>query len=236
MSHRHEMVMAMPSIRSFARLASPPRMLVEVGAGGGDAQGERSMSRWAMAVIGVAFFAVALVVAVVESHLWPATAGSVVGSTLVIYAVSVVVPLIVWAVGRFQWQRAIAPVVVWGILLVVVGTSHVLATAIKALGPSLPAMLASFMQNPAVKEGFKKGFVTSATKSCVDTARSKNTPLSDTQLEAYCACTATQMVDTLTAEDMMELVRGGDELPPEVRSKIAAIVARCREETLGAGE
>ena len=56
------------------------------------------MSRWAMAVIGVAFFAVALVVAVVESHLWPATAGSVVGSTLVIYAVSVVVPLIVWAV------------------------------------------------------------------------------------------------------------------------------------------
>jgi hypothetical protein len=39
------------------------------------------------------------------------------------------------------------------------------------------------------------------------------------------------MVDTLTVEDMAELVRGGDDLPPDVRSKIGAIVARCRAET-----
>jgi hypothetical protein len=42
------------------------------------------MSRGAMVAIGVAFFAVALLVAVVESHLWPVTAGSVVGATLAI--------------------------------------------------------------------------------------------------------------------------------------------------------
>ena len=190
------------------------------------------MSRWSMAVVGVAFFAVALLVAVVEAYLWPATAGSLVGATLAIYGLSVVVPLIVWAVGRFQWQKATAPVVVWGILLVVVGTSHVLATAIKTLGPSLPAMLASLLENSAVKEGFKKGFVKSATQSCVDTARAKNSPLPDAKLEAYCACTATQMVDTLSIEEMAELMRGGDDLPPPIRSKINAIVARCRAETL----
>jgi hypothetical protein len=66
----------------------------------------------------------------------------------------VVVPLIVWA--------AIAPVIVWGILLVVVSTGHVLAIGVTSLGPSLPALLASLLQNPVVKEGFKKGFVTSA--------------------------------------------------------------------------
>jgi hypothetical protein len=189
------------------------------------------MSRGAMVAIGVLFFGLALLVAVVESHLWPATAGSVGGATLAIYAVSVVVPLIVWAVARFQLEKAIAPVIVWGILLVVVSTGHVLAIGVTSLAPSLPALLASLLQNPAVKEGFKKGFVASAAKSCIDTARSRNTPLSDTQLEAYCACTATQMVDTLTSEEMVELMRGGDDLPPDVRSKIGAIVARCRAET-----
>jgi hypothetical protein len=192
------------------------------------------MARWAIAAIGVAFLAVAVSVAVVESRLWPATAGSVVGATLAIYGVSVVVPLIVWAVGRFQLEKAIAPVIVWGILLVVVSTGHGLAIGVTSLGPSLPALLASLLQNPAVKEGFKKGFVTSATKSCIDTARSKNTPPSDTQLEAYCGCTATQMVDSLTSAEMVELMRGGDDLPPDVRSKIGAVVARCRAETFGA--
>jgi uncharacterized membrane protein YphA (DoxX/SURF4 family) len=70
------------------------------------------MARWAIAAVGVAFLSVALMVAVAESHLWPATAGSVVGATLAIYGVSVVVPLIVWAVGRFQLEEAIAPVIV----------------------------------------------------------------------------------------------------------------------------
>jgi hypothetical protein len=95
-------------------------------------------------------------------------------------------------------------------------------------------MLASLLENPTVKEGFKRGFVTSATKSCIETARSKNTPLSDPELEAYCSCTATQMVDTLTVEEMAELVRNGDDLAPAVQSKISAIVARCRAETLDA--
>jgi hypothetical protein len=192
------------------------------------------MARWAIAAIGAAFFAVALIVAVVESRLWPTTAGSVVGAALAIYGVSVVVPLIVWAVSRFQLQKAVAPAVVWGILLVVVSTAHVLAIGVKALGPSLPAILDALLQNPAVKEGFKKSFVPSATESCIDTARSKNTALSDTQLEAYCGCTATQMADTLTVEEMAELVRGGDDLPPAMRSKIGAIVARCRAEALDA--
>jgi hypothetical protein len=96
------------------------------------------MSRGVVAAIGVAFIAIALMVALAESHFWPATAGSLVGTTLEIGGVSVVVPLIVWAVDRFQWQKAAAPVVVWGILLVVVSTAHVLATGVRALGPGLP--------------------------------------------------------------------------------------------------
>jgi hypothetical protein len=42
------------------------------------------------------------------------------------------------------------------------------------------------------------------------------------------------MVDTLSIEEMAELLRGGDDVPPPIQSKISAIVARCRAETLAA--
>jgi hypothetical protein len=186
------------------------------------------MSRSALVTTSLLLLAAALLVALAEGYFQSLSVGSVVVATAAIYGVSAVVPLIIWAFGRFRLQKAIVPVATWGVLLVLVGTAHGLAAVAAARAPGLAAMLAGFLEIPAVKEGFREGFVASATQSCIATAKAKSTTLSDVQLAAYCACTATQMVDTLTTQEMVDLMRSSDALPPALRSKLFAITATCR--------
>jgi hypothetical protein len=186
------------------------------------------MSRAAVAITSLLLLASALLVALAEGYFQPLSVRSVAVATASIYGVSAVVPLIIWACRRFRLQKAMLPFAAWGVLLILAATAHGLAVVVATRAPNLASVLAAFLEIPAVKEGFRQGFVASATQSCIATAKAKNTSLSEVQLEAYCDCTATQMVDTLTTQEMVELLRSGDVMPPALRSKLLSIAATCR--------
>lgn len=178
------------------------------------------MSRATIVAASILFFAVALVVEIGRSFIEPAPLGAVVASAIAVYAVSAVIPLVIWAFGRFRSQKAIIPVAVWGVLLVLVSGASV---AKANFAPLLTALL----ENPDVKKGFREGFISSARKSCITSARSQAPSLSDAQIESYCGCTAAEMADKFTPAEMVDLARY-NELPPEIRGKIVAIAAKCR--------
>ena len=171
------------------------------------------MSRATVVAAFILFFAAAFAVEIVRSFIQPAPLGATVGGAIEIYAVSAVIPLIIWAFGRFRLQKAIVPVAVWGVLLVLVGG----ASLAKA---SFAPLMAAVLENPEVKKGFREGFISNAWKSCTD---------SDAQTEAVCVCTVTGMADNFTPAELVNLAAvNEDDLPPEVRGKIDAIAAKCQ--------
>ena len=83
---------------------------------------------------------------------------------VIVFLIAAVIPLIIWGCLRFRRESAVLPLAMWGGFIGLIGAVPILATHIKPV-------VASVLEIPSVKRGFRTSFVSSATKSCVASAQ-----------------------------------------------------------------
>jgi hypothetical protein len=189
------------------------------------------MTRFAIALSCVLLLAVAFLLQEVDSVLLArpvsvASVGSDAVAAAVIFALTAVIPLVIWACLRFEVRRSVVPLMIWGGLVIVASGAGIVASNARPI-------LTGLMEQPSVKKGFRESFIPSAKKSCVASAQAnRSTTVSDGQIDRYCDCSAEGMADDLTADEFIDLVKGASSPPPSVQAKLIAIVQRCQAQVL----
>jgi len=185
------------------------------------------MTRFAIALSCVLLFAVAFLFQEIDSVLQarPVSAASVgtdVVAAAVVFALTAIIPFLIWAFVRFEVRRSVVPLLIWGGLVIVASGAGIVATDARPV-------LTGVVEQPGMKTGLPDGFIPSAKKSCVASAQS-NKPMmvSDTQIDRYCDCTSEGMATDLTANEFVDLVRGASSPPQPVQDKLISIVQRCQ--------
>ncbi|ASK26728.1 hypothetical protein [Neisseria chenwenguii] len=105
-----------------------------------------------------------------------------------------------------------------------------------ALFAALPFLLAACGekndQNDATqvfKNEFRLGFIEAASEQCVKNVPQNNVLPSET-VKQICDCTAEQIVDKVSAEDVPDVLAG--KVSPELRQKIAEATKSCAQKVL----
>jgi len=132
--------------------------------------------------------------------------------SVVLFVVTGIVPIIIWAFGRFRARNAIVPIVVWGGFLF-------LSSAVALLAVNFGPMLDKIMADPEMK----KGYIASLKKSCID--RNGNLASAAT-VAAQCDCEATRMANELRFSEMMDALKGKQDRG--LQQKVKDIVAQCQ--------
>ena len=185
------------------------------------------MTRFAIALSCVLLLAVAFLLQEIDSVLLArpvsvASVGSDAVAAAVIFALTAVIPLVIWACLRFEVRRSVVPLLIWGGLVIVASGAGIVASNARPI-------LTGLMEQPSVKKGFRESFIPSAKKSCVASAQAnRSMTVSDDRIERYCDCSAEAMADDLTADEFIDLVKSARSPPPSVQAKLIAIVQRCQ--------
>ena len=176
------------------------------------------MARWLIVASCAWFFVFALAATLVESLFRPSTLAASVVAAGAIYAISAVIPAIIWAFGRFRAQRAVLPLAVWGGLLI-------LTAAVSVVRDTGSELANAMMNIPAFKKSYTESLIRGATTACLRSAKSSAPGISDAQVQALCDCSATEMANSLTPADMIGLIEHKND--PATQAKIIAIRVKC---------
>ena len=185
------------------------------------------MTRFAIALSCVLLFAVAFLFQEIDSVLQarPVSAASVgtdVVAAAVVFALTAIIPFLIWAFVRFEVRRSVVPLLIWGGLVIAASGAGIVASNARPI-------LTGVLEQPSVKKGFREGFIPSAKKSCVASAQSNGSiTVSDAKIDRYCDCTSAGMADDLTADEFVDLVKGAGSPPQSVQDKLISIVQRCQ--------
>ncbi len=165
-------------------------------------------------------------------HADAALIGGVIGGAALPFIGAGLIPIIVWAFGRFRADKAGGPIMIWGFLAVLVmglaaaGTLYDRQQAITTTASNIASLTG----------GDYDAFVRSTRQSCVENQRksqiNRASGVTDQQITAYCQCFATAMAKEVTADEVAYLYRNN--APSETfRQKADKAAPLCTHLALG---
>jgi len=198
------------------------------------------VARRAIIVLLVFYFLAALTFGLVSAIARPLAAvnwkdpvfiGDVIGTGIQVYIVSAIIPLIVWAFGRFRSERATIPLVIWAVLgladmtLVQFGRHY-----------EQQRELARLADSPAPSGADREDFIQGAKNSCIASQR-QAIPAGvaaafQQQVEKLCSCYADAMVNALTGAEIRALAANGT-IPANAQQKAEQAATSCRRLAFG---
>lgn len=156
----------------------------------------------------------------------PVFVGRAIGSAGAVFILSGIIPLIVWAFGRFRAQKAGGPFVLWAILGVVMAT-------LSSVGFNfdLQQKINTELNKFEITGKDRDAFIRDAKIGCVDTQRqsilNRQIGITDRQIDVYCTCFASGLVNLVTREELRYLVVNNKQAP-SLEEKAARYAPTCR--------
>jgi hypothetical protein len=161
----------------------------------------------------------------------PVFVGDVIGTGIHVYVVPAIIPLIVWAFGRFRCESATIPLVIWAVLgladmgFVLFGRHY-----------EQQRELARLADSPALSGADREDFVQGARNSCIASQR-QSIPAGaaaafQQQVEKLCSCYADAMVNALTGNEIRALAANGT-IPANAQQKAEQAATSCRRLAFG---
>jgi len=191
------------------------------------------VSRKSVIILATVYFLAALTFGVVaevtqpfSSLDWkdPAFLGSVFGLVAYLYVGSAIIPLIVWAFGRFRAQRAVIPFVIWAVLGIA------LMTLIQIGRYDSQQVELARLATIGLKGSDREDFVRGAKSSCIAKLEQNwpNRAGNDgrQQFEKFCGCYSEAMANSMTPTDLGSAMATGT-VPAGVQGKSEQAVVSC---------
>lgn len=128
---------------------------------------------------------------------WAAFIGSAIGVMIAPLLLGGLIPIIIWAFGRFRAEKAGGPIMVWGFLgalfliAAAIGDFHEGDVAVK----NIPANIGAFFSNDY------DTFLRVVRNSCIESRTQTGRP-SDERFNAFCQCYAESLLTQLTAQEL----------------------------------
>lgn len=132
------------------------------------------------------------------------------------------VPMIIWAFGRFTARNALAPIVIWGgILVLSCGGVYVYAVIVPAVTQAADQMA----KDPKLKQQYRDAMIKSARESCL--RREASAP--PARAAAICDCESQRLADAVTPADLAAMLKGNGNAQ-QMGQKIRDAVEQCRRQ------
>ena len=189
------------------------------------------MTRKTISLVLLFYFLIAVAFATVMHALQPfpawdtAAISGLVGEAISIFVMAGVIPLIIWAFGRFRAANAAPAMIAWGILGVILAALNGIGTL--------------YDRNLAVDEAAKSfvlagkdrdDFLRQSKRGCVDTqnrsALNRQIGFTAQQIDTFCACSADALSRAITVEEFRYLALNG-RLSASLQSKADQISQSC---------
>lgn len=196
------------------------------------------MSRMAIAIVCIVLFVLAWGFQFLGEVLRPPDAALVpLGRELVgavrIYGFAAVIPVVVWMFGRFRPGKAMVPLIIWGGLVVVLGSISVTGAMLRSGDLKLSTLLPAGVTQTAK---FKENYLSSARKSCIDQASkslAQSGTFSSQQIETYCGCFASGSVEEISDDDVAYMTDHLGSFPPGLTERMKPIATACVKAAMG---
>lgn len=158
------------------------------------------------------------------------TLGEITGSAVGLFIVAGLLPVVVWAFGRFRAKSAPAPLFVWFVLLLGAG-------AMLGYGQNIRAeKIYQAMQGAALDDKARHGFISATRSSCIETQTQH--PLNQEggatadQIAAYCDCYANGLGQEITADELIYFAKNRKP-SPSTQITIEQLQPICIREAIG---
>jgi hypothetical protein len=190
------------------------------------------MSRSAIAIVIVAYLAVALAFAAFLESTNPgpsifitARISGAIGNGLAPFALAAILPLLIWAVFRFKAARARGPIFAWGILEI-----FVLYLTYRGEMASRKDRIEAAMPTTSLSDQGREDFINNAANACVrrqtDSAINKEVGITAHQISAFCRCYAESLLGLSTIEELQYFAQNGS-APSGFEPKVQQAAAKC---------
>jgi hypothetical protein len=190
------------------------------------------MSRSAIAIAFVAYFAAALAFAALMETSNPAPSifmtariAGTMGGALAEFVLAGILPLLVWAIFRFKPDRARGPMVLWGLL----GAVLLYLTYSGETASRKEQILTAFPTSSLSVQG-QADFVKHAARACIrrqtDSALNKEVGITGNQIDAYCRCYAESLLILTTTNELRYFAQNGS-APSGYETKVQQAADKC---------